>query len=328
MKILIVKLSSLGDVVHTLPALQDIRRAFPRAQIDWVVESGFAPVVQRCSGVNRVIECDLRRWRKTPFSNSTREAWRIFRQQLQSQYYDAVIDAQGLSKSAWVSWLSRMAPGGQRFALANRTDGSSYEAPTRWVADQPITLRPRIHAVQRSRELCAQALGYALLSSPSYGLLGKVDPAAKSERTVVFVHGSSRTDKLWPEAHWVALGQRLQGEGYSVALPHGSEEERQRSEAIAGQLPGAVVWPRLGLAELTDVLAGSSGVIGVDSGLSHIATALDLPHVQIYNFETAWRTGPQSDSGQVAHQRSIFAQPHPAVDAVWQTWQQVMQGRT
>ena len=330
MKILIVKLSSLGDVVHAMPAVQDIRRAFPHAQIDWVVERGFAPLVRRCDGVNRVIACALRRWRKSPFSAATRLAWRNFKTELQRERYDAVIDLQGLSKSALVAWLARLTPQGQRIGLANRTEGSSFEAPARWVADVALTLPTHIHAVARSRELCARALGYAMPDLESFGLLAHVDHAQAAihniafsgrypQGTVALVHGTSRADKEWPVAHWVALGQRLNDAGYSVALPHGSEAEARCAQAIASQLAAAVVWPRLGLDALLDALAGCAGVVGVDSGLSHIAVALDLPHVQIYNFDTAWRTGPLAESCAIA----VFAQPTPAVDAVWQAWQAV-----
>lgn len=131
MKILIVKLSSLGDVVHAMPAVQDILRALPEAQIDWVVERGFAPLVQRCQGVRRIIASDLRRWRKKLFSAETRRAWRVFKAELQQEQYDAVIDLQGLTKSALVAWLARLSPGGKRYGLANQTEGSSFEAPDR-----------------------------------------------------------------------------------------------------------------------------------------------------------------------------------------------------
>ena len=130
------------------------------------------------------------------------------------------------------------------------------------------------------------------------------------------MHGTSRADKQWPLDHWRNLGQRLNAGGYAVALPHGSDAEQKTAEQIAQGLDHAVVWPRLGLDALIDALSTCAGVVGVDSGLSHIAVALDLPHVQIYNFDTAWRTGPLHR----AHQRSVFAQPTPTVDAVWQAW--------
>ncbi|QKO20811.1 lipopolysaccharide heptosyltransferase I [Rhodoferax sp. BAB1] len=330
MNILIVKLSSLGDVVHTMPAVQDIRRALPQAQIDWVVERGFAPLVQRCAGVRRVIPCELRRWRKAPFAATTRAEWAAFRSELQREAYDAVIDLQGLTKSALVAWLARLAPGGQRYALANRTEGSGYEAPTRWVAHRAIRIEPHVHAVQRSRELCARALGYSVPQQEIFGLqphLGEGEIAPEkiaigmlsARPCVALVHGTSRVDKQWPATHWLALAQRLDAAGYDVALPHGTNEEQQRSEALARQMPHAVVWPRLALDALTDALASCAGVIGVDSGLSHIAVALDLPHVQLYNFDTAWRTGPVDR----ARQRCVYAPPAPTVEAVWSAWRQV-----
>lgn len=324
MRILIVKLSSLGDVVHAMPAVQDIRTAFPQAQIDWVVEPAFAPLVARCAGVGRVIPCAIRRWRKSPLAATTRSEWRAFKAQLQAQAYDAIIDLQGLSKSALVAWLANTTPSGQRYALANQTDGSGYEAPTRWVADVAIRIAPHTHAQARARLLCAQALGYALPNSEFFGLVARTELAqaapdfiASVKRPVVaLVHGTSRADKEWPAERWLELARRLDGAGLDVALLHGTEAEQQRSQQLCAQLPNAHVWPRLGLDALTDALAGCAGVIGVDSGISHMAVALDLPHVQLYNFDTAWRTGPLDRP----RQRSVFAQPCPSVDMVWQAW--------
>jgi heptosyltransferase-1 len=335
LKILLVKLSSLGDVLHTLPVVHDIKTVFPKAQIDWVVEAAFAGVVRRCEGVNRVITCELRKWRKSLLSTETRLAWGAFKADLQLEQYDAVIDLQGLTKSAVVSKFAKLAPAGKRFAMANRTDGSSYEAPTRWLADEAIALQPHVHAVQRARIVCAQALHYPLsddaLSLPQFSLIAVVNDnllainkiAKKdSKNVVVFAHGSSREDKLWPINHWVELGKRLNAQGLRIALAHGSAAEELRSQTIAAQLSDAVVWPRLGLDTMVDALGGSVGVVGVDSGLSHIAVALDLPHVQIYNFDTAWRTGPveAADDEVDAKQVSVFAKPTPSVDTVWQAW--------
>lgn len=345
MKILLVKLSSLGDVIHTLPVVQDILTARPDAQIDWVVEPAFAPVLSLCPGVHHVVACDLRRWRKAPLASSTRRAYRAFKAELQLTAYDAVIDLQGLTKSALVAWLARLAPGGKRYALANQTDGSGYEAPTRWVADMAIRVAPHIHAVQRARSLAAQALGYRLAGLPDYGLkmplrqptralpaienIADSVPSSESlANSVAFIHGTSRADKAWPLAHWVALGQRLNAAGYSVVLAHGNAAELATSQAIAHALntaspassPAARVLPTLPLDVLAPVLAACAGVIGVDSGVSHLAVALDLPHVQIYNFDTAWRTGPAHAGSSGARQVSVFAQPAPDVPAVWQAW--------
>lgn len=329
MRILIVKLSSLGDVVHAMAAVQDLRQIYPEAQIDWVVERAFAPLVLRCKGVHRVVACELRRWRKKPFSLATRAQWRAFKTDLQQEEYDAVIDLQGLSKSALVAWLARLRPGGQRFGMANQTEGSSFEAPARWVADVAIVLPTHCHAVARARQLCALAFGYTLPFHLSFGLLAQTNKALPDMKNVAIrtglkgvvalVHGTSRADKAWPLEHWRALAQRLNADGFGVALPHGNAAEEAVSHALASGLAHAQVWPRLALDALLDSMACCAGVIGVDSGLSHIAVALNLPHVQLYNVDTAWRTGPQLS----ALQMSVFAQPTPSVDAVWQAWRDV-----
>ncbi|MGI9135273.1 MAG: lipopolysaccharide heptosyltransferase I, partial [Rhodoferax sp.] len=233
-KVLIVKLSSLGDVVHSMPALQDLRQVLPEAEIDWVVERAFAPLVARCFGVGRVIACDLRRWRKAWWSAQTRREWAEFKATLQAQSYDAVIDLQGLSKSALVAWLARTSATGRRYGLAHATEGSSFEAPARWVADVAIAMEPHVHAVQRGRLLCAQALDYVLPDTLTYGLvpgtLAAPRPVARASSNpflarkplVALVHGSSRADKQWPQACWVALGQHLNRNGYALALAHGN----------------------------------------------------------------------------------------------------------
>ena len=323
MRILLVKLSSLGDVVHTLPVVQDILAAMPDAQIDWVVEKAFAPLLAQVEGIARVIPCELRRWRQSFWTAQTRREWRAFKASLHQDAYDAVIDLQGLTKSAVIARLARLHPQGIRYAMANQTDGSGYEVPTRWVADVAIELEPHSHAIARGRTLAALALGYSvelLKKTVNYGL--KI-PHAQSIRlqsatkNIAFIHGSSRSDKTWPLQNWLELGQRLMASGYQITLVHGSAAELVTSQTIAAQLGSRnTVLPLLSLDALTRELAGCEGAIGVDSGVSHMAVALDLPHVQIYNFATAWRTGPVGCN----HQVSVFAQPAPHVDRVWQAW--------
>ena len=326
MRILIVKLSSLGDVVHAMPVVHDIRAAHPHALIDWVVEPGFAPLLRRVEGISEVIECALRRWSKAWWTSAVRAEWRAFRQRLQAHRYDAVLDLQGLTKSALIVRVANLAPGGATYGLANRTEGAGFEAPARWLVDRAIRIEPHIHALDRSRVLVAKALGYEAEGPPRFGLRAQMT-AASGTPTLVLVHGSSRDDKLWPEASWVELGRRAVREGWRIALPHAGTAELERAQRIAIALAGddadaAQVWPAMSLDALVDRLGATQGVIGVDSGLSHIAVALNLPHVQIYNWPTAWRTGPQSAHGH-RHQRSVEARPTPAVDAVWSAWMQV-----
>ncbi|MFM2058461.1 MAG: lipopolysaccharide heptosyltransferase [Pseudomonadota bacterium] len=334
-KILIVKLSSLGDVIHAMPVVADLRRALPAAQIDWVVEPGFAPLVRRVAGLRRVIGCAQRRWRKRWWAADVRAEKAAFLTELQAESYDAVLDLQGLTKSALVAWRTRVTPTGRRYALANQTDGSGYEAPTRWVADEAITIEPHIHVVDRSRQLAARALGYTLDGSPDYGLGRAAPPQPGQAPLLVCVHGTSRDDKLWPEADWIQLGQRAVAAGWRLAFPQGSDAEAERARRLADAIGAAHCdcWPRISLDELAERMAAAQGVIGVDSGLSHLAVALDLPHVQLYNFPTAWRTGPQPAHGH-RHQVSVGGADLgdgragvPALEAVWSAWQQVLAAR-
>ena len=329
MRILLVKLSSLGDVVHSLPVVQDILAVMPDAQIDWVVEKAFAPLLLQVEGLQRIIPCELRRWRKSLGSVQIWREWSAFKADLQTNDYDAVIDLQGLTKSAVVARLARLTKNGKRYAMANQTDGSGYEAPTRWVADVAIALVPQIHAVARARLLAAKALGYdieGLEIAQNYGIKvpeAQLLRAQEATKIIAFIHGTSRQDKTWLLQNWVELGQRLAANGYQVALVHGSAQELATSQAIASQLGNdCIVWPLLSLDALTQQLATCQGAIGVDSGVSHIAVALGLPHVQIYNFATAWRTGPLG----AAHQASVFDKASPTVDAVWQSWLQCQGG--
>ena len=325
MRILIVKLSSLGDVVHAMPVVHDLRTAFPDATIDWVVEPGFAPLLRRVADVHEVIECALRRWSERWWTSATRAEWRAFRTRLRRARYDAVLDLQGLTKSALIARLALLTEGGARYGLANRTEGASFEAPARWLVDRAIRVEPRIHALDRSRVLAAEALGYTFAGPPRFGLRAAAAPCATrtGAPTLVLVHGSSRDDKLWPEASWIALGRRAIDAGWRIALPHAGAAELARAQRIADALGDAAqVWPEMSLDALVDRLGATQGVIGVDSGLSHIAVALALPHVQLYNWPTAWRTGPQAAHGH-RHQVSVQAQPTPSVDAVWAAWTQV-----
>ena len=319
MRVLIVKLSSLGDVVHMLPVIADIRAAHPDAAIDWVVEPAFAPLVARVDGIGEVIECALRRWtREGWWRAATRAEFGRFVARLRRHRYDAVIDLQGLTKSTLIAKLAH----GPTYGLANRTEGASHEWPARWLVRHAIRVEPHSHALDRARALVATALATRVDEPPSFGL-AKAAAAGAGSRTVVLIHGTSRADKLWPEERWIEIGKRLVAAGWRVALPHAAAEERARAERIAAGVGiASEVWPALDIGALVDRLAASAGAIGVDSGPSHIAVALGLPHVQIYNFPTAWRTGPQVQHG-ARHQLSIEGRPTPDVAAVWAAWQRV-----
>jgi heptosyltransferase-1 len=323
MRILIVKLSSLGDVIQTMAVVPDLLAVFPDAQIDWVVEEAFAHLVARVRGVHAVLPIAQRRWRKSYFSAATRAQRGLFYARLREDAYDAVIDFQGLIKSAWVARAARLRPGGFSATYANGSDACSYEWPVRHLLMRSLPMPQRIHAVARYRLLAAQALGYserAMLQAPArYDWdMEALPPQAHGRPEVVLAHGTTRRDNEWPDAHWLELAQKLIAAGFSVGLPHAGARELDRVQALAHTLgPLAHVWPAQSLDALACRMAASAGVLGVDSGLSHLAVALDLPHVQIFSQDRAWRAGPVGRD----YQRIAGGAQAPDVNQVWDAWQ-------
>jgi heptosyltransferase I len=297
-KILIVRVSSLGDVVHNMPAIADIRRRYPDAQIDWLVEESFVDLVRLVAGVNRAIPFSLRRWRKRLPSPSTWSEIAAFRRALAGEHYDLVIDCQGLIKTAWVASWAR----GPLIGLGNRTDGAGYEWPVRLFYDRRVAIAPRTHVVERTRQLVAAALDLPP-PTPDDDIDFSLDTSraalALSELGlnlpvpyVVFVHATSRADKEWSESAWLELGRLLVARGASLVLPWGNEAERATSERLAKAFgAAAIVPPRLSLPAVVGLLDAAAATVGVDTGLVHIAAALKRPTVELYNFATAWRTG-------------------------------------
>jgi len=280
-RLLIVKTSSLGDVIHNLPVIADLHAHVPGLAIDWVVEESFADIPALHPGVAEVIPVAVRRWRKNLFHREIwRETWReivAFRQRLAQHRYDWVLDTQGLLKSAVIAAGAHGARHGQ--------DSCSAREPlaTLFYAHRHVVARGQ-HAVTRNRQLAALALGYTLDDvTPDYGIpRATVRYAGLPQRYAVGLHGTSRDSKLWPVTEWIALGRALAAQGLSLVLPWGSEAERLRAVQIAGAVPDAVVLPRLRLADLAAVLSGAGAALGVDTGLIHLAVALDVPTVAIY----------------------------------------------
>ncbi|WP_367277832.1 lipopolysaccharide heptosyltransferase I [Paraburkholderia sp.] len=297
-KILIVRVSSLGDVVHTMPVVADVLRRHPDAQIDWLVEESFQSLVELVHGVRRAIPFSLRRWRKRILSPTNWREIGAFRRTLAAEKYDLVIDCQGLIKTAWVgSWAH-----GPLVGLGNRTDGAGYEWPVRYFYDRSVHIEPRTHVVERSRQLVAAALNEPApppADAIDFGLdTGRAAQALAGVGLnlpvpyVVFVHATSRADKQWPDAHWIELGQALVRRGVSLVMPWGSDAERATSERLAREFgAAAIVPPKLGLAAVVGLIDGAAATVGVDTGLVHIAAALKRPTIELYNFATAWRTG-------------------------------------
>ena len=274
LKVLLIKTSSLGDVVHNLPVVTDIRRRFPNARIDWAVEEAYAPLVRLNPSLDGIITVAIRRWRTRPLAPSTWSEIGAMRRSLRRDRYDAVIDTQGLIKSAL---LARAARG--RHHGYDRTSAREGFAARLYDVTHPI---PRgQHAVVRNRLLAGAALGYRPDGPADYGVRDDAG-AGEGGRYGVFLHATSRADKLWPVEHWVGIGRELEARGLQTVIPWGNEDERKRSEKLAAGLKRARVPSLAPLAEVARLLAGAAVVVGVDTGLTHLAAALGVPVIALY----------------------------------------------
>lgn len=293
MNILLVRVSSLGDVLHNLPMVADILHHHPDANIDWVVEEGYTSLVRLNPHVRRVIPFALRRWRRGLLDPAIRAEVRGFFRTLREEQYDYVFDTQGLIKTGIIMGAARVKPGGRKVGLANGTEGSGYEPLSRIFHDQSVKVERRAHAVARGREVAAQALGYAIDTPPDFGLPAPVARAQRpawmpQEDYAVFFHGTARAAKKWDSANWIALGRALAP--MTVLLPWGSAAEKAEAEAIAASLPDARVLPKLSMMEAVELARDAALAVGVDTGLTHIAAAFVRPTVEIYCDSPRWKT--------------------------------------
>ena len=279
MRVLIVKTSSMGDVLHTLPALTDAQQAIPGIQFDWVVEEGFAQIPSWHSAVDRVIPVAIRRWRKAWFSAPIKAERKAFRDAVRLQQYDAIIDAQGLVKSAaLVTRLARGVKHGMDWSTAREPLASLFYNRKHHIAKQQ-------HAVERTRELFAKSLGYAKPQSQGdYAIAQHFmnDRKADTGHYAVFLHATTRDDKHWPEANWRELIGLLNNTGIRIKLPWGAPHEEERAKRLAEGFPYVDVLPRMSLEDVARILAGAKFVVSVDTGLSHLTAALDRPNITLY----------------------------------------------
>ena len=275
MRVLVVKTSSLGDVLHTLPALTDAAQQRPGIRFDWVVEEAFVEVPAWHAAVDTVIPVALRRWKHGPLRALLTGEPQAAVRRLRARQYDLVIDAQGLMKSAVVTRLVR----GPRAGL----DRNSAREPVAARAyNRKFSIARQQHAVQRVRQLFAAALGYTVPDVlPDYGIRQQITRQGEGP-CLVFLHGTTWSTKHWPEEYWTELASMAARQGLQVRLPWGSEVEQQRAARIAAVHPAVAVLPRMQLGELATLIAGASGVVGVDTGLVHLAAALETPCITLY----------------------------------------------
>ena len=312
-KILIVKLSSLGDVLHTLPIVWDLRKRLPHAQIDWIVEEAYVPLLKPLEttntfrGIDRIIPLAFRRWRKSLWSRSTwHEFWEM-RQMLQATAYDVILETQGLIKSALICALAKKSAHAVVSGLGNATEYSGYEPLARFFYTQAVQVPKQCHAVDRARWVMCSAMDWPLIKReaeppqfyppefvkhlpvlPLEGLSkAPNDPTAPY---VVCFHSTARAAKRWANESWIDLGKSLTKEGYRLVLPWGNASERQVSEFIASHIPGAIVPRAISIEEAYSLIAHAALIVGVDTGLTHVAAVLGKPTVEIYCDSPRWKT--------------------------------------
>lgn len=291
-RILLIKTSSMGDVVHNLPVVADLRGALPGCRIDWLVEQSFSAIARLHPDVSDIIPVSIRRWRRQPLAAATRQEFSALRSRLRGTRYDAVIDTQGLLKSALLAYMAN--------GPSHGLDWNSSREPLRIFYDKVYAVPWSAHAVERNRTLAANALGYAIGTAPDYGIaaharrLAPVDalfPLQAAGKFAVLLHATSAAEKEWPEADWIRLGEHLASLGLTSVLPFGGVAERNRSERLAARIPGARVPPALDLEQLAALMSRAAIVIGVDTGLTHLAVALGRPTIGLYRATDPAATG-------------------------------------
>ncbi len=287
MHVLIVKVSSLGDVIHTLPALTDARRAIPDITFDWVTEEAFTEIPAWHPAVNKVIPVAFRRWRKNILSMFFSREYRSFKSRLKATHYDLIIDAQGLIKSGLISSIAKG-------KVTGLDKNSAREKLATRFYDQSFQVDRQQHAVERTRQLFAKALGYKLDDQElDYGLSrNQFSPEQKEhQKNLIFLHGTTWSTKLWPEKYWAELGKIASKAGYQVKLPWGNEEEQQRAHRLGAAIENAEIMSRLSLSEIATQLLKADFIVAVDTGLAHLAAALNCPTVALYGASDANKTG-------------------------------------
>lgn len=283
---LIIKTSSLGDIIHTLPALTDALKVLGEIQFDWVVEENFVEIPAWHPAVRKVIPVAIRRWRKNIVKTFFSDEWQSFKGELKRQQYDVIIDAQGLLKSAL---LTRFADG----PVYGLDKDSAREPLAAKFYQYPLPVPKAQHAVERLKQLFAKALDYDAPALIDYGIKEKfalllTDKSAAGETQrpkILFFHGTTWQTKHWPQQYWLELADGLIQDGYDILLPWGSLEEQQRAHEIkqqAGSHQAVSVLPKMSLREIVTQLSLVAGVVSVDTGLAHLAAALDKPQISLF----------------------------------------------
>lgn len=292
MRILIVRVSSLGDIVHTFPMLSDIVEHCQNVEVDWLVEEAYVDLVRLHSGVRRIIPIALRRWRRQLFQAKTYREMREFYCTLRQETYDVILDPQGLIKTGFLMYLAKTVFKGKRVGLANATVGSGYEGVSRIFHTMSVPVDVYTPAVERSRRVAGAALAYSFSDKIIFNLKATflLLEFLPKEPYAVFFFATARLSKQWSDDSWIELAKILHQKGMTVLLPWGNQKEKNQAYQLKAEMPNAYVLPRLSMLEAIVVAQRASLVVGVDTGLMHVAAAFSRPTVALYCDSPRWKT--------------------------------------
>lgn len=313
MQVLLIKMSSMGDVIHTLPALTDALQAIPGLEIDWVVEPAFADIPAWHPAVKNTILMPLRRWRKNIFSRTTFCEIKAFYKQLRKKKYDVIIDAQGLLKSAIVATIARG-------TTAGLDKNSAREGLSSYFYRKKYAVKKNQHAITRTRQLFSQLFNYSLQDKKiNYGVNFNKLPTPSilpEKKYVVFLHGTTWKSKHYPDSYWKTLLEKCDKNNIPVYLPWGNNTEEKRAEKLASGIASAIVLPKLSISQIASVLKNAAAVVAVDTGFGHLCAALGTPTISLYGPTNANEIGAIGDN-QIHLQANFPCSPCKSRDCLY-----------
>jgi heptosyltransferase-1 len=310
--ILIVKLSSLGDVLHNLPVVWGIRKQYPNAHIAWAVEEGYVHLLEplkstlQFRGIDQIIPVCLRRAKKELFKGRFKSAIQDFiqmKQLLKSHHWDVIVETQGLIKSALIANIAKQGLSiTSVYGIGNQTQYSGYESLAKFFYDQSIQVPFQFHAVDRSRAILASSLQlewpHREMNPPQFYPADYLDQLQHESNPLGFTpqqyvmcfHATARIAKAWDEESWIAIGKYLVSLGLTPVFPWGNAAEKLVSEQLVNAVPGAKLPIAFSIKQAATLVAQARMTIGVDTGLTHYSAVLNLPTIELYVDSPLWKT--------------------------------------
>lgn len=322
MKVLLVRTSSMGDLIHTLPAIEDLSRHRPDIQLHWLCEEAFSDIARLHPFVRKIHLFSWRQWRKKLFSTETRQHLSTLKKALMAEKFDLVLDSQGLLKSAIPAKLMTKAP------MVGLHRKSAKEPLASFFYQKTIQLKKNHNMIWQNRQLFAETFAYTVNHT-------EVQFGAKVPENIVFpienkpyhvcIHAASRPEKLWPEALWIELMQRIHAQtGHHIYLTWGSEEEYHRSLRLAENTAFVHICPRMSLIQAASLLQNAESVVGVDTGLFHLGNVFSHPSVGIYTDSPPEYTAMQFSP----YEKNIGGiGVIPPLEDVWNLWREVVENK-